>query len=469
MFALGGMRGFCQHSKCINLERECMGGVVVSEKSIDFELSCGMRVLIYEPQYVGHNMAYVANIVPRLDALGCEVVLATSEQASKSEQFRNHLGASVESCEIIELGGYEDRGSTRGIRMTGPRNTWAMLNGLSKSLQAAKPEHLLIPFGNPTVSFLGMPSSISRYIRRHSIEAETLLLFGRYSYPHRGWKNALKENLALTLIDRGPWTRVHHILPHAYETMQSFSASLRGKANLLPDPIQVASPVPQAEARRKLKIPLDGRYAVLVGLLERRKGVLELLNARRAAKHLRHTDRVLLAGRVADELKPILATEYSDLIDAGQLIVLDRHLSNEELEATCFAANLVCTPYPNHRYSASIVIRAAAAGVPVLANAIGWMNDVVNRFGLGITCDTNNAEVFAEQLAHALESSSEYYPSEAAQRFVKFHTVENFTWQLTSRIAERLGQASGNAHALRWDTVINEETDTQGDAVRAAA
>jgi glycosyltransferase involved in cell wall biosynthesis len=124
-------------------------------------------------------------------------------------------------------------------------------------------------------------------------------------------------------------------------------------------------------------------------------------------------------------------------------VVIDRHLSADELWAACIASSLVTTPYPKHRYSASILIRAAAVGVPVVANSIGWMEDVTNRYGLGWTCNTRNSAVFAEKIRSVLGLLDGYSPSRSMQRFVEFHTLANFQKQITSQIANRMGLGVG--------------------------
>ncbi len=92
---------------------------------------------------------------------------------------------------------------------------------------------------------------------------------------------------------------------------------------------------------------------------------------------------MLLAGRATDEVRGLLNERFRSLFESGRVFTLDRFLSQEELWAACIAADIVCTPYPSHIYSASIVIRAAKARVPSLANDIGWMSETIRRFLTG--------------------------------------------------------------------------------------
>ena len=125
--------------------------------------------------------------------------------------------------------------------------------------------------------------------------------------------------------------------------------------------------------------------------------------------------------------------------------MLDRHLSNEELWAACYASNVIATPYPNHRYSASIVIRAAAACIPVLANNIGWMGEVIPEHDLGTACNTNLPAEFEDALVRSLQRCDEYELNASAKQFVKFNSVENYTSLLTARLEQRMGLVGTNS------------------------
>jgi hypothetical protein len=48
---------------------------------------------------------------------------------------------------------------------------------------------------------------------------------------------------------------------------------------LIPEPVEQRVPMDRREARRLLAIPVDGRYVAMIGALEPRKGIEELLAA----------------------------------------------------------------------------------------------------------------------------------------------------------------------------------------------
>jgi glycosyltransferase involved in cell wall biosynthesis len=416
--------------------------------------SPGMRVLVFEPQFAGHNLTYVMHLVTRLVAMKCDVHLVTSKQAVESEEFSNHLGHLVGSYECHALDGFVQRPRAQGISVNGPAGNYSIMKGLLHGLRRVQPGHVFIPFGNPIAHWAGIPNPVSMELRKQSIESELVLLFGKYAYEHRGWKSHLKERIALAVLSRGPWTRIHHIVPHAVQVMKSYSDKLASKTHLLPDPVDRAPEMLRTQAREILGIPLDGRNISLVGLIERRKGVFQLLEAfAKAIPDLKHNDRVLLAGKTTEEVKTALNGRFAGLLQAGRILSIDRHLSANELWAACVCANVVCTPYPNHRYSASIVIRAAASGVPLLANSIGWMHEMIHQFSLGVTCNTNDEASFAKNIRLSLDRSHEFRIGESAKRFVEFHSAQNFASHLTKRLSERVGDEAQGMPTLSWESV----------------
>jgi glycosyltransferase involved in cell wall biosynthesis len=397
-----------------------------------------MRALIFEPQFAGHNLVYVRHMVQALSALGVEVTLQTSRQATESEEYAKHLGALHGSFDVLASELFE-LSKSGCVRVNGPAGLFASLRSILDGLKTAKPDHFFLPFGNPLAHALGLPNPVSRHLRKEGIEAEIILLFGKYAYRHRDLASKAKQELALQLLANGPWTRIHHIVPHAVEVMHSHSARLRSCARLLADPVDPPPKMSKSQARELLGLDSSWTVLSLVGLIDQRKGVSDLLAAaQQLADSAPPELKILLAGKNSSEARQLLAGPYRRLIDAGRILVLDRHLRQTELWAACVASDLITTPYPNHRYSASILIRAASARVPVLANSIGWMEDVTRRFGLGWTCDTRDPGVFSATIQEVIGQLQGYAPSPPSKGFVDFHTLANFQQQVTCRMQERL-------------------------------
>lgn len=399
-----------------------------------------MRALIFEPQFVGHNLVYVRHMIQSLASLGLEVTLLTSRQACESEEFEKHLGEFAGQFNLSVSDLFSDSHKTRGVRVNGPGGLFSSLRSILEGLKTCRPDHFYVPFGNPLAHAFGVPNPISKLLRKQQIEAEIILLFGKYAYSHCDMASRAKQELALRLLANGPWSRIHHIVPHAIDVMRSHRSRLPQIAQLLADPIDPPIAMSKSQARAMLGLDENSRYVSLVGLIDQRKGVGDLLAA---AELLEASNtKILLAGKNSQEARELLCGRYRCLVESGKVLVRDAHLSSQEMWAACIASDLITTPYPNHRYSASILIRAAAVGVPVLANRIGWMEDVTHRYSLGWTCHARDPACFAEKIRDILDCSEPYLPSKISREFVEFHTVENFQRQITSRISERMGRHS---------------------------
>ncbi len=415
-----------------------------------------MRVLVYEPQYVGHNLAYAAHVVKAAASLGAEVHFATSQQAVESDEFQTQFEGMIGQFHVHVCGKFALRSAGNGVRLTGPTGAHACMSGLAQALQFSQPDHLYLTFGNPFVHTGALPFAAVRALRKEAIETEIILLFGDYAKDIQGHVASLRRRLAIELLGRGPWTRIHHVLPKAVRCLSMANSSrLAERVRLLPDPVEPSSQIDSLSARRLLEIPEHGKYISLLGLVERRKGIIELLRAFESAlPAIDSKDRLLLAGKFSDEARTLLTTKYQSLVDRRKIVVLDRYLTTRELDAACRASNVVCTPYPSHPYSASIVIRAASARVPVLVNSVGWMREATELFGLGYVTNTNDSAEFAGAIARSVQTCHQFRYDERIERFEKYHSLPNFNHHITARLRERLA-ISSPIDLVEWPSLDN--------------
>jgi glycosyltransferase involved in cell wall biosynthesis len=230
----------------------------------------------------------------------------------------------------------------------------------------------------------------------------------------------------------------------------------------MPDPIDPWVSVSKAEARRRLGIGVEGRYIGCVGAMTPIKGVDLLIKAFAAAR-VSSGDRLLLVGKMDNTVRGLVQHDMAELAKRDRIVVIDRYVSDEELSLAVDAMDVVCTPYPNHIGSASIVIRGAAAHRPVLAQAFGWMGMVVPRFGLGWTCEVRDRDTFSGAIQRALANAEYYQFGPSVESFVNFHTVPNFIAHWTRNVRARLGKPMP-AEMVSWDDVIRTETNTPAPA-----
>jgi len=404
-----------------------------------------MRIAVYEPDATGHHLAYLAHLVPALAELASEVVLVTTPATASSPQFGHHLGRHTVQFRVDTQIGDLPRRSSLG-------NLWSEFTRLRAAVDRLRPDHLYVPYGDRLAQMVGVRNTLGGGLAV-GVESEVLLLRGGYRYRPEGRRRRLLSWLSPRLIRRGPWSRIHHLNPDDLEVLAG-GDDASGRYQLMPDPVEPPPTIGHVEARRQLALPEDGRYLGCAGMIDVRKGIDLLLAAFDEAKPaLRPTDRLLLAGPLDATIRSLVEGRYRDDVQSGRIVFVDRLLTPEEIGCAMAAMDVVCTPYPQHQHSASIVIRATAAHRPVLAAKIGWMERTVPRFGLGITCNVHDRGGFARAIPASLDAAAGFEVSEAARRFVQFHSVPNFTLHFTERLRERLGRPA-EPSMIRWQWVL---------------
>ena len=417
-----------------------------------------MRVLIYEPQFMGHNLAYAARLMRGVADMGCEPVIATSAQAAASREFAMHLAPDRDRFELLSLDGFR----------TDKHRTHMVVNGLGglaaqralvRAIQQAGPDHVYVPCGNLLARTAWASRGLRTALRRTSAEAETLVVTGSYLYPKRGRVDRWRKQLMLGMIARGPWTSVFHMDDAAADQLRAHGGRLATVGKLLPESIGHAPQLDQSAARRQLGLPAAGRVVAIVGLIEQRKSPRQLIDAFcRIEPHLQPDDRLLLAGPFHPDVRnwfdsPEGHPATAALKASGRLVVIDRKLTNDEFGAAIRAADVVATLYPHHRYTSSVLTVAAAAGLPVLGSGRGWIGRTIERFAMGHVCEVDEPASLDAALLAALQASGQFQSTAAANRFVEFCSEANHVAHWTARLRQRMGMPV--ATGLRtWDWVL---------------
>jgi hypothetical protein len=116
------------------------------------------------------------------------------------------------------------------------------------------------------------------------------------------------------------------------------------KARFIADPIEPLSPLPTREARAMLRLPEHKKLIMSIGMQDHRKGVDYLIGAC-ALWQPHEPASIVLAGMLSAQIKELVTYQYRHLVDDGRLIVLDRYLSGEDLNACFVAGDLIAIPY----------------------------------------------------------------------------------------------------------------------------
>ena len=389
-----------------------------------------MRALIYEPEHGGHRLDYVRHVALALrDLVPVEIVLGSDAPAST--EFAVSLAGVAGELRI-----HAEVPAVRTSALGRAADKW---RAFVAALRRHRPDHVFVPYGDGLAQLHGALPLVPR-----GVEIEGLLMRAAFAYPQPGTRARLTARLSRALAARAPWTTVHHLDPLAWEATRGTWPGLQ----LMPDPVD-APRIDRHEARRTLGLPPDARIAGCAGAIDERKGMDLLLRA--FARVAGPDDRLLLAGKLSPRVRAALQQLPADV--RARVHAPDRFLDAAAFDASIAAMDLVCTPYPDHVGSASIVLRAAAAGRPVLGADTGWMQAMIPRFGLGATVTVRDADALAGALASGLEGARSHVAGPAAEALVRYHSHENFAARWTARIRARLGlpQASGS---VAWEDVL---------------
>ncbi|WP_412068481.1 glycosyltransferase [Rubrivirga sp. IMCC43871] len=200
-------------------------------------------------------------------------------------------------------------------------------------------------------------------------------------------------------------------------------------ARWLPDPAEPPTPTRSVDAvRASLGVEDSRRVLLLFGSLEVRKGVYDVLEALTdvpddSARRL----TLVIVGKTYDDMRPRLqvAIDAARRTDA-QVIFQDRFVPDGELDDLVTAADIVLAPYRGHVGSSGVVLRAAAAGRPLLATAEGMVGREVREHALGQAVDTTDRTALAAALATAATAPATGFDPARAAGYAEAHTVDHF-------------------------------------------
>lgn len=246
--------------------------------------------------------------------------------------------------------------------------------------------------------------------------------------PTRTTLDDLQKRTLLRLALRNPHVDTVFCLdPYAVAPIERLGTPAR--VVHLPEPFETGRPSTEApgQTHRRLGVKGDRRMLLLFGSLDPRKGVFELLEALKALPDdLARRACLVMAGEInagrAEMLEAVAALRNRGAL---QVIHLDAFVSDEEMHRLFGAAALALMPYQHHVGSSGVVVRAAAAGVPVLGPAYGMLGTLIRDRSLGLSVDTTQPAAITRGLAQFLDPSTPYpFDRASAREYAAGNTEE---------------------------------------------
>lgn len=178
----------------------------------------------------------------------------------------------------------------------------------------------------------------------------------------------------------------------------------RSVATYLPDPVEVypATVGDAAALRHRLGIESTRRVMLVFGQLDERKGLFTLIDAlKRLTPSQQANWCLLLVGPVENGIAPALENGLATIITHTAVQVVRHHsfVSESDIQPYFAVSDVVMTLYQRHIGMSAVLVRAAAAGKPVLSSDYGLVGQLVKTRQLGRIVDAENPVAVADELA----------------------------------------------------------------------
>jgi glycosyltransferase involved in cell wall biosynthesis len=236
---------------------------------------------------------------------------------------------------------------------------------------------------------------------------------------------ALRNPHLRTLFSLDPFA-VPHIARWSHHT----------EAVVLPEPLDGLHGTTNSSLLDGLEV--NRRRLLIFGSLDERKGIGVVLDALEALPREAQCQLTLiLGGRVvgSGRARLLARLEEFDAHSEVELRFEDRFIPEEDVQPLLADCDLSLLTYQRPVGSSGVLIRAAAAGTPVLATNYGLVGEQVRRHRLGITVDTTDSDSIRAVIEDWIERPEAIpFDPEATAAFAGRNTAELFAETIFTRL-----------------------------------
>jgi glycosyltransferase involved in cell wall biosynthesis len=401
-----------------------------------------MNLLIFEPEISGHHPGYLRHLLHYWPKAETHLIFVVSPEFAQRHldvmQTPTQATVTWQPMTAQELRWYEQskRSVVRHVWVE-----WRLYCRYAKTMQADQglimymdrfqlPLALRLVSPCPMSGIFFRPKFHYRQLNQRQPTAKERLSALREQWL---WRSALRHPQLKTLFCLDPF---------AVEPLRA----LGGHTPVvhLPDPVEI---YPQSAAavttlRQTLGIDPARKILLLFGMIDRRKGIYQVLEAvqQLGGDHQAQLT-LLLVGPLAEVDKANVLAQIDTITQdsAVQIVVCDDFVPDTQIQAYFDIADLVLALYQRHVGMSAILVRAAAAGKPVLASDYGLMGELVQRHQLGFVVDSSDATAIATKVRHFFEQPtvSSFVPT-AAVNFARENSAAAFVqllWEESGKLS----------------------------------
>jgi len=411
-----------------------------------------MKIQIIEAFKGGHHTNYIDALLPTLrQALSNGDVSEVLITISKAHyDLMVNAGIAIdESCNIQYLPTFPNINPNPNLQ-----ERLQLFKAMMHSIATVKPDAIIMLSADYDV----MINAIFSQQRNKHRKGHSVGVF-HYGYP-TNTKLSVVERIKQYIYDvswrHASWDQMLMVNPVVFEELVNKKDVFSKKISLLPDPMPSNLPIAKVEARKKLGIPHDGIYLGFVGMMDKRKALPELLSAFNHDQ-LFSKSRLLLAGEMDKAYIDLMRNKYQHLIDTQKIIIINRHLSKEDLHLGYSAIDVITVlQYRRFNLSANL-LKAVSYDKPIVADDCGYTGMMTKRFQLGYLCHVNDQASISKAMLQAVEEVKEFKPSPQSQRLKLYHDPSNYANTIMSSIN------INHAPLITWDWVCAGLSQTSLD------
>jgi glycosyltransferase involved in cell wall biosynthesis len=387
-----------------------------------------MRLLIVEPHDSGHHAHYVRWLVQAAVRKRWNVVIATTS-AALSHPLLKTIAADFAGVDTHLIEGFPaiDGPESRALRLLRREfSYWRIFRALAAEMRARSAiDAAVLPYVDycfHVLSILGSPfgalpwcgiSMRLQVMQRTDTGAPWL--------PFK-WRIARR-------ILRGAALRALFVINPSIQDLPArwLPRALLAKLQYLPDPAEPPARGSRGESRSSWRI-LDAQIVILVfGSLDARKGIDSLLAAVTSRAQFDNCV-ILLAGKLSEDVRGQLRREpsYVSLVEMRRLIVIDRVVTDDELDSVFAAADIVWVGYRSHAYMSGVLALAGRAGIAVLGTSEGEIGRLIAKERIGAAARIDRPAEVVAALSSMLDVRTRLEMGQRASAAFAGHTTEGF-------------------------------------------
>jgi glycosyltransferase involved in cell wall biosynthesis len=382
------------------------------------------RLLIFEPDAEGHSLEWLQHLITYRDT---DTELFVLAPASLHDALEQSIPANMRAdIHILVLGRREQcLCLQRPLPIAAFARWWTMRRYLLRT-GAETGIFLTIDLQSlPLALGLSMAGRrVAGILFRPSVHYGAI---GPYApSPAERRRDRRKELLYRRMLANPVLTRVLSLDPFFPAYARSHYAH-GDKVEALPDPVHP----PVATVSIDDLLPAGRTRFLLFGYLAERKGPLAVLDALSLlSAEVTCRVEVQFAGRIDPDIKGAINHRCKVLAMTHPALLLridDRRLDSAELTAEVDRSDVILAPYQRFVGSSGVLLWAARAGRPVLAQDFGLIGRLTRDHRLGIAVDSGNPVQLAREITRMVEyGPATFFDRAAAGRFVATQTPQTF-------------------------------------------